>query len=277
MSEPIKDAVEIDRRHWVYRHRLPVRITHWINVVCLIILLMSGLQIFNAHPALYWGNHSDFGSGFIEMKAADDDESKGITRIAGHTFDTTGFLGVSRGADGQAEERGFPRWLTIPSGPGLAVARRWHLFFAWLLVLNGLVYVVYVVYGALSRHFTRDLAPTKCDWRARARIHARPRFRRCSRPTASTDPQDEDYLALAKDNFASWKLGVEGLVDKPAQFHSRLARDAGAHADHAPRLRRGLELHRQVDRRSGERSAQPRRRQAAGEIRRLLRRRRHGC
>jgi DMSO/TMAO reductase YedYZ molybdopterin-dependent catalytic subunit len=34
----------------------------------------------------------------------------------------------------------------------------------------------------------------------------------------STDPQDEDYLALAKDNFASWKLGVEGLVEKPAQF-----------------------------------------------------------
>ena len=39
----------------IYRHRLPVRLMHWINVVCLTILLMSGLQIFNAHPALYWG------------------------------------------------------------------------------------------------------------------------------------------------------------------------------------------------------------------------------
>ena len=39
----------------VYRHRLPVRVMHWINVVCLTILLMSGLGIFNAHPALYWG------------------------------------------------------------------------------------------------------------------------------------------------------------------------------------------------------------------------------
>ena len=35
-----------------YRHRLPVRVMHWINVVCLTILLMSGLTIFNAHPAL---------------------------------------------------------------------------------------------------------------------------------------------------------------------------------------------------------------------------------
>ena len=36
-----------------YRHRLPIRISHWINVVCLTILLLSGLGIFNAHPALY--------------------------------------------------------------------------------------------------------------------------------------------------------------------------------------------------------------------------------
>src|SRR5215510_14893396 len=43
----------------VYRHRLPVRISHWLNIPILIILLMSGLQIFNAHPALYWGDRSD--------------------------------------------------------------------------------------------------------------------------------------------------------------------------------------------------------------------------
>ena len=42
------------RSYLYYRHRLPVRLMHWINVVALTILLMSGLQIFNAHPALYW-------------------------------------------------------------------------------------------------------------------------------------------------------------------------------------------------------------------------------
>ena len=162
MSEATTAAGDADRRHWIYRHRLPVRITHWVNVLCLTILLMSGLQIFNAHPALYWGNHSDFGDGFVEMKAADGDDTKGITQIAGHTFDTTGFLGVSRGANGEPEERGFPRWLTIPSDAGLAVGRRCHFFFAWLLVINGLAYLLY---GALSRHFSRDLAPTQHDWR----------------------------------------------------------------------------------------------------------------
>ena len=42
----------------IYRHRLPVRVMHWINVICLVVLLGSGLQIFNAHPALYWGADS---------------------------------------------------------------------------------------------------------------------------------------------------------------------------------------------------------------------------
>jgi cytochrome b subunit of formate dehydrogenase len=44
----------------IYRHTALARATHWINVVFLTILLMSGLQIFNAHPALYWGEVSKF-------------------------------------------------------------------------------------------------------------------------------------------------------------------------------------------------------------------------
>ena len=39
-----------------------VRAAHWINALCLAILLMSGLNIFNAHPALYWGKGSQFRS-----------------------------------------------------------------------------------------------------------------------------------------------------------------------------------------------------------------------
>ena len=47
---------------WFRRHGGLVRVTHWINVVCFTLLLMSGLQIFNAHPALYIGQQSDFES-----------------------------------------------------------------------------------------------------------------------------------------------------------------------------------------------------------------------
>ena len=47
----------------VHRHSVVTRITHWINLVALTLLLMSGLQIFNAHPALYWGQASTFAAG----------------------------------------------------------------------------------------------------------------------------------------------------------------------------------------------------------------------
>ena len=41
----------------VYRHRLPTRLWHWINAATLLVMLMSGLMIFNAHPRLYWGQY----------------------------------------------------------------------------------------------------------------------------------------------------------------------------------------------------------------------------
>jgi cytochrome b subunit of formate dehydrogenase len=43
-------------REVIYRHAIVVRLTHWINLLCVTLLLMSGLQLFNYHPALYWGN-----------------------------------------------------------------------------------------------------------------------------------------------------------------------------------------------------------------------------
>ena len=100
-----------------YRHSLPVRIMHWSNVVLLAILLMSGLNIFNAHPALYWGKSSYSGAPpVLEMRGQENDEGEisGVTRILGHEFNTTGFLGASRDPAGELTERGFPSWLTIP-------------------------------------------------------------------------------------------------------------------------------------------------------------------
>ncbi|MDQ3039861.1 MAG: cytochrome b/b6 domain-containing protein, partial [Pseudomonadota bacterium] len=44
----------------ILRHRWPLRWMHWINLLCMVILVGSGLQIFNAHPALYWGEVSTF-------------------------------------------------------------------------------------------------------------------------------------------------------------------------------------------------------------------------
>src|SRR5678809_894841 len=62
-------AVDARAARRIYRHRLPVRLMHWINVVCLTVLLMSGLNIFNAHPALYWGRESTFAEPWISFGA----------------------------------------------------------------------------------------------------------------------------------------------------------------------------------------------------------------
>ena len=106
----------------IHRHALIVRITHWINLLCITVLLMSGFQIFNAHRALYWGK-----------KGADFDP---------HWF---------------ALPNGFPHWATIPSWQDLAAGRAWHFAFAWIFVINGLIYVLF---GLISGHFRRDFLPT---------------------------------------------------------------------------------------------------------------------
>lgn len=148
----------------VYRHTLPIRIMHWINVIALTLMLFSGLQIFNAHPNLYWGNRSDQGKEWLALGAQQDAAGNlvGTTRIGQHQVTTTGVLGVSKGSDGTPVARGFPSWLTVPSAGWLAMGRRWHFFFAWVFVLNGLCYIGY---SFARKHLQRDMWPTRADWR----------------------------------------------------------------------------------------------------------------
>ncbi len=152
------------QREVMYRHSAVVRVTHWINAVYLALLLMSGLRIFNYHPSLYWGNYGYRGvPSFISITSIEDsetDELTGITRIGPWRFETTGVLGVSADADGDPAAMAFPNWITLPGGPGLALARDWHFALAWLLVANG---AVYLLFGFLSGHFRRDIAPAAAE------------------------------------------------------------------------------------------------------------------
>lgn len=153
------EPVPQQSRSWTYRHSVPIRVAHWINAVSLLILIMSGLQIFNAHPALYWGNRSDSSQALLAIRPVrlETGEIKGITTVFGHPFETTGVLGYS-----DRTARAFPAWATIPGPRWLAMGRQWHLFFAWIFVLTGLLYLSY---SFLSRHFFRHLLPTRDDWR----------------------------------------------------------------------------------------------------------------
>jgi thiosulfate reductase cytochrome b subunit len=154
-------------REVIYRHSLVVRVTHWVNVLLISLLIMSGAQIFNAHPRLYWGAYgADADKPIFEMGAWNGPNGRlvGRTSIGPLTFDTTGVFGVSNSPGGGQEVRGFPGWLTVPSWRDLATGRRWHFFLAWLFVTNGLIYLVF---GFLSGHFGRNIAPGRDQIRPR--------------------------------------------------------------------------------------------------------------
>lgn len=169
-------------RQIVYRHRLPTRLWHWINALTVVVMLMSGMMIFNAHPHLYWGQ---FGANFDHPWLS---------------FQT----------------RPFPGWTTIPSTYNLAAARRWHLAFAWILSLG---LIIFLTISFLNRHAQRDLAPTADEVKPRhiwqdIREHARLHFPTGEAALRYNILQKLSYVAVI---FALLPLMVlTGLTMSPA-------------------------------------------------------------
>jgi Ni/Fe-hydrogenase b-type cytochrome subunit len=124
----------------VRKHRLSTRLWHWINLLALVILFMSGLNISNAHPHLYWGQWG---------------------------FDPrTAWLNVWK----------FPGWTTIPGYYSLGGARDWHVLFAWVFAVGLLVFLLIAL---LNGHLWRDVVTRRREWRwreIRADIAAHFRF-----------------------------------------------------------------------------------------------------
>lgn len=212
MTTPDPSQVSTPSAHaasarFVRRHSPIVRLTHWVNVLCLSILLLSGLQIFNAHPSLYWGKYgADADHAFIAVGSrTQDGELHGFVRIGALSVETTGVLGASREGDALTA-RAFPTWLTIPSYHDLGAGRNWHFLFAWLLVLNGLAYLVH---GMWSGHIRRDLFPNRDQLRPRhlwqeVVDHVRLRF--------AKGDEARRYNALQKFTYLLVALGLLPLM-----------------------------------------------------------------
>ncbi len=146
----------------LYRHRLPTRLWHWLNAVAIFILIGSGLGISNAHPRLYWGQ---FGANFD------------------HAW---------------AQLPRFPAWLTIPANYNLALSRRWHMFFALVLIFGLLAYLIV---SLLNRHFQRDLRPRAADLKPRhlwadITAHLAFQFHDPARPAAYNILQKLTYIVV---------------------------------------------------------------------------------
>ena len=163
-----------ERGPLIRRQSAWTRVTHWVWAVCMFFLLLTGLQIFGARPNLYVGQQSGFGFEndvlAIGARANADAELRGVTRLFGREFDTTGWLGV---VDGESQT--FPSWATIPSYHDLGTGRVIHFFFAWILVGTLLTWLV----ASLANGHWRQLLIRGRDLRALPRDvldHLRLRF-----------------------------------------------------------------------------------------------------
>lgn len=161
MSEA--NAVPTQRGPLIYRQSIWTRVTHWIWAICLFFLLLTGLQIFNAHPALYIGQQSGFAfeNAIFEIGAVNTAAGpRGQTTVFGNTYDTTA-LGL--GMSGTAERptfTGFPGSVTIPSYRDLGTGRVVHFFFGWIFVAT-----IFIWFAAsfINGHIRRDIVPKPAD------------------------------------------------------------------------------------------------------------------
>ena len=146
----------------IYRQSIWTRVTHWSWAICLFFLLLTGLQIFNAHPALYIGQQSGFkfDNAILEIGAVDSDAGpRGQTTLFGKSFDTTGILGVS-GAAERPSFTAFPGTVTIPSYRDLGTGRVVHFFFGWVFVAT---MFIWFAASFINGHIRRDIVPRPVD------------------------------------------------------------------------------------------------------------------
>ena len=150
----------------IKRHRLSTRLWHWTNALTLLVMLMSGLMIFNAHPRLYWGQYGANAVGQPDEAwlVIDDAGDIGFVDIVGVRLTTTGVLGIWKDAEGEVKRRAFPHWITIPSGYDLQAARRWHFTFAWILAV---ALTLYMLRSLWNGHVRNDLHIRKWEWSPR--------------------------------------------------------------------------------------------------------------
>ncbi|MSU91558.1 hypothetical protein GE300_18420 [Rhodobacteraceae bacterium 2CG4] len=179
----------------VRRHHAATRLWHWINFAALLILLASGLAIFNAHPMLYWGTDGAYPEDAWLLVGSVGDA--GYLQIGERTVETTGVLGYWANEKGEMRRWAFPEWSILPSNSNLAIARRWHLTFGWLFALGlGAFLVASLVNGHL-----RALLPGRREMAPRhllgcCRDHAMLRFPRGAEAIRYNVLQKLSYLAV---------------------------------------------------------------------------------
>ncbi len=111
------------------RHSSLVRVTHWIATLCFLALLVSGLELVISHPRFYWGE-----AGTVLTPPLFH-----LPIPASRSTVPTGYNYVL------PDQNGWSRYL--------------HFQTAWIAVITGLIYVLYIL-------FTGHLRKPDFSWQA---------------------------------------------------------------------------------------------------------------
>src|SRR5579885_1015868 len=99
-----------------------LRVTHYINLLFIGLLIRSGIQILAAHPRLYWTDSSNPRKAWLKLTKKKVPEDKLYTSMD--------------------DEEPVTPVLALPGKDNLGLGRHWHFFSVIFWALNGLIYVI---------------------------------------------------------------------------------------------------------------------------------------
>ncbi len=97
-----------------------LRAAHLINVIFIILIIRSGIEILSAHPKLYINDNSVDGKQWIKFTKKEMPRDRLFTSTD--------------------EEESFNSFVALPGHSNLGLGRHWHFFSIIFWVLNGIVY-----------------------------------------------------------------------------------------------------------------------------------------
>ncbi len=100
-----------------------LRFAHFINLIFIVLLIRSGIEILSALPKLYWHDNATPGKEWIRFT-----KKKFLP-----DFKKRVWISLE-------EEESFPSWLALPGHKNLGMGRHWHFFSIIFWIANGVAY-----------------------------------------------------------------------------------------------------------------------------------------
>lgn len=184
------------------RHKVWVRISHWIITISFLSLAYTGVVILMCHPRLYWGDvGNDLTPALFELPISRNYQHGGWEKSVAFFNEAGSPVTASRTYD-IFNKNGWGRSL--------------HFLSAWFLVITG---VVYLVFGILTGHFRSRLVPKRDEFSLRVLLNEIVAHLRMHLPSAANSNQYnllQKWSYLAVIFFLLPLIFLTGLTMSPA-------------------------------------------------------------